>query len=84
MIDAQQVQELVLGSPELSVNQLGKREGRCRTQLAKYLRLSWLSPKIVDAILAGNQPKSLKRTRILNCDLPTDWRAQEHLLWFTA
>lgn len=84
LIDAQQVQELVLGSPELSLNQLGKREGRCRTQLAKYLRLSWLSPTIVEAILAGDQPKSLKRTRILNCHLPTEWREQERLLGFAA
>jgi len=84
LVDAMEVQELVMNAPELSLNQLGNREGRCRTQLAKYLRLSWLSPRIVEAILTGNQPTSLKRTRILNCDLPTDWRAQEKLLGFAA
>ncbi|WP_379548266.1 recombinase family protein [Qipengyuania sp. DSG2-2] len=84
LVDAKEVQELVLGAPELSLNQLGKREGRCRTQLAKYLRLSWLSPKIVEAILAGQQPANLTRTRMLNCDLPVDWREQEQLLEFGA
>ncbi len=84
LVDAREVQELVLASPELSLVQLGKRERRCRTQLAKYLRLSWLSPRIVEAILTGNQPANLKRTRLLNCDLPADWRAQEQLFGFTA
>ena len=32
--EAMEVQRLVLQSPELSLNQLGKREGRCRTHLA--------------------------------------------------
>ncbi|MGB7408829.1 MAG: recombinase family protein [Pontixanthobacter sp.] len=84
LVDAKEIQKLVLGSPELSLSQIGKREGRCRTQLARYLRLSWLSPRIVEAIVTGDQPTSLKRTRVLNCELPTDWRAQEKLLGFAA
>lgn len=83
-VDAKEIQELVLGSPELGLNQLGKREGRCRTQLTKYLRFSWLSPRIVEAILTGNQPAGLKRTKLLKCELPIDWRAQEQLLGFAT
>ena len=44
---AMEVQRLVLQSPALSLNQLGKREGRCRTHLARLLRISWISPRIV-------------------------------------
>ncbi|RDC58894.1 DNA-invertase [Alteripontixanthobacter maritimus] len=84
LVDAKGVQELVLGSPELSLNQIGKREARCRTQLAKYLRFSWLSPRIVEAILTGDQPTGFKRTQLLKCDLPTDWGAQEQLLGFAT
>ena len=84
LVDAREANELVLGSPELSLNELGKREGRCRTQLAKYLRLSWLSPRIVEAILTGDQPSDLRRTRLLKCDLPINWRAQEQLLGFAT
>lgn len=40
LAEAREVQRLVLASPELSLNALGKREGRCRTQLGKLLRLS--------------------------------------------
>ncbi|SMQ64311.1 Site-specific DNA recombinase [Altererythrobacter xiamenensis] len=82
LIDAANAQTLILCSPELSLNQIGKREGRCRTQLAKLLRLSWLSPGIVEAILSGTQPSNLKRAQLLNCELPVDWIEQERLLGF--
>ena len=41
--DALAAQHLVLGSPELSLNQLAKREGRCRTQLARSCPRWWCS-----------------------------------------
>lgn len=77
--DAQDAQRLVLASPELSLNQLAKREGRCRTQLARLLRLSWMSPRIIDAIAEGSQPKGLTRRALLISDMPIDWAAQELL-----
>ena len=80
MAEAMQVRELVLASPELSLNQLGKREGRCRTQLGKLFRLSWLSPRIVEAIIDGRQPPRLDRRALLEADLPICWQAQERML----
>ncbi len=77
--DAQDAQRLVLASPELSLNQLAKREGRCRTQLARLLRLSWMSPRIIDAIADGSQPRGLTRRALLTSDMPIDWEAQESL-----
>ena len=82
--EAMQVQRLVLQSPELSLNQLGKREGRCRAHLGRLLRLSWLSPRIVEAIADGGQPKSLTRNRLLSVSLPMEWDAQERLLGLAA
>jgi DNA invertase Pin-like site-specific DNA recombinase len=82
--DAAEAQRLVLGSPELSLNALGQREGRCRTQLGRLLRISWLSPKIVEAIMAGEQTNGLSRQRLLTADLPMDWAAQELLLGVAA
>jgi hypothetical protein len=82
MAEAMQVRELVLASPELSLNQLGKREGRCRTQLGKLFRLSWLSPRIVEAIIDGRQPPRLDRRALLAADLPVCWQAQERTLGF--
>ena len=80
--EAMEVRDLVLASPELSLNQLGKREGRCRTQLGKLFRLSWLSPRIIEAIIDGRQPSRLDRRALLEADLPTCWRAQERMLGF--
>lgn len=78
--EAMQVQRLVLQSPQLSLSQLGKREGRCRAHLGRLLRLSWLSPRIVEAIANGNQPKSLTRNKLLSVSLPLEWDAQERRL----
>lgn len=77
LVEAQDVQRLVIGSSELSLNQLAKREGRCRKQLAKLLRLSWLSPAIVEAIASGTQPRAVNRTSLLEVELPIDWSEQE-------
>lgn len=82
--DAMVAQGLVLASPELSLAQLAKREGRCRTQLARLLRLSWMSPRIVDAIADGTQPKGLTRRALLTCDMPIDWAEQERQFGFVA
>lgn len=78
------VQRLVLASPELSLQQLAKREGRCRTQLARLLRLSWMSPRIVEAIAEGSQPKGLTRRGLLICDMPIEWAEQERQFGFAA
>jgi hypothetical protein len=82
--EAMDVHEMVLASPELSLNQLGKREGRCRTQLSKLFRLSWLSPRIIEAIIDGRQPARLDRRALLKADLPICWKAQESMLGFAS
>jgi len=82
LINAHEAQQLMLANPSLSINQLASREGRCRKQLGKLLRLSWLSPRLVEAIADGDQPQSLTRSRLLETDLPIDWSEQEELLGF--
>jgi len=82
--DAMAAQSLVRASPELSLNLLAKREGRCRTQLARLLRLSWMSPRIIEAIVEGSQPNGLTRRGLLTCDMPVDWAEQERRFGFAA
>ncbi len=82
--EAMEVQRLVLQSPELSLNQLGKREGRCRTHLARLLRISWLSPRIVEAVAAGTQPKTVTRKALLAAEMPLAWEEQERMLGLAA
>ncbi len=75
--EAAEAQRLVLASRELSLNLLGKLHGRCRTHLARLLRISWMSPRIVEAIADGSQPNSLTRKMLLTSDMPIEWEAQE-------
>lgn len=82
--DALEVQQLVLASLQLSLNQLAGPVGRCRKQMAKLVRVSWLSPRIIEAIASGSQPKTLNRNRLLEADLPADWAEQEMLLGFAG
>lgn len=74
----------MLGASGLSINQVVKANGRCRKQMAKLLTVSWLSPRIVEAIVDGTQPKGLTRIRLFEAELPIDWSEQEVLLGFAA
>jgi len=82
--EAMEAQRLVLASPELSLNQLSKREGRCRTHLARLLRISWLSPQIIEVIAAGTAPRNLNRKTLLSTDIPLSWTEQEQLFGLAA
>lgn len=81
--DVLAAQQFVIASPELSLAQLAKREGRCRKQLTKLVRLSWLSPNVIDSIVDGKAPSRLTRKPLLDVDLPLSWSDQEKLLGFT-
>jgi len=84
LVEAQQARDLVLASPDLSLNQIAKREGRCRTQLRNLVRISWLSPRIVEAIVSSKQPAHLGRRQLLKADLPACWAAQEQMLGISS
>jgi len=84
LADAHAALELVQSNPELSLHQIGKREGRCRTHLARLLRLAWLSPRIVEAIVEGSQPRNFNRQLLLAANLSIEWAEQEQLLGFAG
>ena len=84
LADAHAAREMVLANPLLGLNQLAKQEGRCRTQLARLLRIAWLSPKIVDAIASGNQPRKVTRQALLSASVPVEWAQQEQLFGFAG
>lgn len=78
--DALDARQLVISNPGLSINQLANREHRCRKQLVKLVSVSWLSPRVIESIVAGSQPKAINRTMLLETALPIDWAEQETLL----
>ncbi|GAD48590.1 hypothetical protein NT2_04_00010 [Caenibius tardaugens NBRC 16725] len=84
LAQAREVQQLVMASPELALHQLAKRERRCRKQLTKLLRISYLCPRIVEAILEGTQPMAITRMHLLEMELPIIWTQQEELFGLAA
>jgi hypothetical protein len=51
------------------------------SEVSRILPLAFLSPKLIDAVLAGNHPVQLTAQRLSRVpDLPNSWAAQEALL----
>jgi site-specific DNA recombinase len=65
--------ELVLSEGSLSINQIASKHQRCRTRLAKLVRISWLAPDIVRGISDGSIA-GITTVALLAAELPTPWR----------
>lgn len=64
-----------------SVSELAEREGIAFTYMARLMRLSLLSPEIVDAITDGHQPASVTLANLMG-SFPLDWEEQRALRAF--
>ena len=80
--DARKAQALQDSSPSQSASQLAKRVHRKDRHFERLLRLNYLAPDIITAILAGTQPAGLTRKALSRADLPLDWALQRRLLGF--
>ncbi|WP_136163489.1 recombinase family protein [Sphingomonas flavalba] len=78
--EAMAVRQMVLAAPDRSLREIAGAHGKCRKRLAKLVRLSWLAPAMVEAILDGRQPPKLTATALLGADLPIGWRDQQETL----
>jgi hypothetical protein len=66
-----------------SIRDLAASKGVSGSHVRRVLRLAFLAPDIVEAILDGRQPVELTAKRLLlREDLPLDWLAQRHQLGF--
>ncbi len=69
----------------VSVGELARSERVDRADLGRMMRLAFLAPDIVEAILAGSQPTGLTVSRLKRLsDLPLSWSDQRRLLGFTS
>ena len=67
-----------------SVKQLAESVGVDKGDVSRILRLAFLAPDIVEAILDGRHPVDLTAYRLKRIHtLPYDWQAQRGLLGFT-
>jgi hypothetical protein len=67
--------------PRLSLDELATRFDRSIERYKRLLRLSYLSPTIITAIIEMRQPPHITNRFLQNLDgLPLSWAAQERLL----
>lgn len=79
---ARHAQRLVEENRGTSVESLAA-ELRCKPgHFSRLIRLNYLAPDIVNAILDGTQPEKLTRDVLLKANLPMDWSLQRRLLGF--
>ena len=65
---AHQARALALAKPTLSLDELAIRYGRSAERYMRLLRLSYLSPAVVEAIVASRQPPRLTNRFLQNLD----------------
>jgi site-specific DNA recombinase len=69
------------GAPTL--DEIAREEGIVPSYATRIVRLTFLAPDIVAAILAGKQPPELTANKLMaDSPLPLDWREQRTALGF--
>lgn len=63
---------------------IAARRNCAPTFIQQRIRLAFLSPRIIAAILAGRQPEDLTVTRLATSGIPSDWNAQWAELGFSS
>lgn len=64
------------------MREIAERNQVSRSRVADVMKLAFLSPKIVESIVAGKQPAGLVTDHLLTADLPLSWAEQERRLGF--
>lgn len=75
--------EVLESTPATDIDALSAAMGYGRDHASDLLRISWLAPDIIQAILNGRQPDGLTRTKLIRWTaLPLDWQEQRRVLGF--
>lgn len=80
---AHQIRDWLLAEPELTVPKLAEREGVSQSYITRLLRLAFLAPDMVMAMLEGRQPVELTANQLLaDTRLSIAWAEQRQALGF--
>lgn len=71
---------IALATGQTDMATIARTEKVSDSWVTRVVRLSFLAPEIVDAILEGTQPERLTATTIVGIELPFDWSEQVKLL----
>ena len=77
------IQDRLEQNPDLTLQRIAEGEGVSPSYVTRLLRLSYLAPDIVTAIVDGQQPPELTAEKLMrNTRLPLSWEAQRKRLGF--
>lgn len=83
VVKAHMARQALSDAQDRSIADLAKEHGLSRDYFGVLLRISYLAPDIVTAILDGRQPARLNRQRLARLtSLPINWRQQREVLGF--
>jgi hypothetical protein len=81
LLRAHTIRARVLEESSLTLKEVAGEEGISSSYVTRVLRLAFLAPDIVTAILNGKHPPQLTANRLMDdTRLPLDWTAQRELL----
>ena len=79
------IQDRLAHTPDLTLQQLAEAEQVSASYVTRLLRLCYLAPDIVTAIVEGRQPAALTATTLMrDTRLPLAWAAQRARLGFAS
>jgi hypothetical protein len=81
LVRAHAIRARLLQDPSLTLREIAAEEGVGGSYVSRLVRLAFLAPDIVTAVLSGRHPPQLTANRLMDdTRLPLDWRAQGELL----
>ena len=66
----------ILTQENLKIDELASREQLSREYVGKIMKMTYLAPDIVTAIVDGSYPKTLSLNKIIEAEIPTLWTEQ--------
>ena len=84
MRDAHATRDALMTGRDETIDAMGQRLGVKRDYLSAHMRVTYLAPDIVRALVSGRYPPDLTPARLLSLckDLPHDWQLQRAVLGF--
>ena len=80
IVKARIARRAVEGADGEDIDAIAAAHGHDRQYFGVLLRIAWLSPRIVEAIVEGRQPLTLTRQWLARMPIPIAWEEQEELL----
>jgi hypothetical protein len=82
-VKAYDLQGKFLKGSVVSIAEFARRAGMSDSHITRHLRLAFVAPDIVKAILSGQHPPTLTAAKLIkDTRLPLDWMAQRTALGY--